>query len=456
MSESEKHFFPFLTWFFLDEGIMMNISTEDKEENFMDTQMMNKDFLIIATEELGCIYYVPQKRLAKIDGKVALELKRCQLGEKELTLAQQELLNSLIDEKFANEKAEKEKANRITELELVVSTKCNLNCVYCYANGGNYQGKESIMPFETADAVVRYLKENKIEIGTVQFFGGEPMLAYQTISYLCGQFQKNNLSVGKYAMVSNLTFLPEEFLEDIAKYNIHITASIDGPKEITNEQRLSRDKRLDVYDTIVQNINRLRNQGLDITAVECTYTDAHRKAGYTREKLKRFFKRELGVENVILENASDVYCGDSNAECYADYFQSPELSLGEIRFLKFLLDKKTDNSVFCLAGIKKYAIFPDGSVYPCHLFAPMKEEYLMGTISDMAWGKSKKCKDTLKKLEQVKQGYYCTRCKGRNFCHQCVASVLMRKKPVDCENDIEIYTDMIVNYVKSKCIAIKQ
>lgn len=87
MSESEKNVFPILTWSFLDEGIMMNISTENKEENFMDTQMMNKDFLIIATEELGCIYYVPQKRLAKIDGKVALELKRCQFGEKELTLA---------------------------------------------------------------------------------------------------------------------------------------------------------------------------------------------------------------------------------------------------------------------------------------------------------------------------------------------------------------------------------
>ncbi|MBO5523126.1 MAG: radical SAM protein [Roseburia sp.] len=431
---------------------MMDILTEGEEKSFMDMQMLNKDFLIIATEELGCIYYVPQKRLAKIDSKVALELKKCQLGERELTAVQRELLNSLRDGKFASEKTEKETANRITEIELVVSTKCNLNCVYCYANGGNYQGKESIMPFETADAVVRYLKENKIEIGTVQFFGGEPMLAYQTISYLCGQLQKNDISVGKYAMVSNLTFLPEEFLEDIAKYNIHITASIDGPKEITNKQRLSRDKRLDVYDTIVQNINRLRNRGLDITAVECTYTDAHRNAGYTSEKLKKFFKQELGVENVILENASDVFCGDDKADDYADYFQSPEMSLEEIKFLKFLLDKKTENSVFCLAGIRKYAIFPDGSIYPCHLFAPMKEEYRMGNVFDIVWDKSEKCNVTLRKLEKVKQMCHCADCKGRNFCHQCIASVLLSPKAVDCEKNIEIYAGVINNYMKSKCI----
>lgn len=421
----------------------------------MDKQRLNEDFFVTVTEEFGCVYYVPQKKLAKTDCQTALELIKCQEEKKELSPEQQELLECFITE-CSNEQEKEEKANWITELELVVSTKCNLNCIYCYANGGNYRGKESVMSFETAEAVVRYLKANKIEVGTVQFFGGEPMLAYKTISYICEQFRINSIPVGKYAMVSNLTFLPEEFLEDIAKYNIHITASIDGPREITNKQRLSRDEKMDVYDTVVQNIGRLRKRGLNVTAVECTYTDLHREAGYTTEMLKSFFKQELGVEDVILEHASDVFCGEDNADNYAAYFRSSELTLEEIKFLKFLLDKDTGNTVFCQAGTKKYAVFPDGSIYPCHLFALMKEEYLMGDVFDMAWDKKEKCKDTLRKLEEVKQRYDCRECKGRNVCHQCVASVLLSRKPVDCEKNIKIYASVIDNYVRNKCIASKQ
>ena len=120
-------------------------------------------------------------------------------------------------------------------------------------------------------------------------------------------------------MVTNFTFLPEELLDDIVKYGINLTVSIDGPKEITNEQRISRTQNMDVYDTIVKNLNRLRKRGRDVSAIECTCTDLYKKLGYTEQTLKKFFHEELSVENIMLETENDIYGSDEkliNNEMY--------------------------------------------------------------------------------------------------------------------------------------------
>lgn len=62
-------------------------------------------------------------------------------------------------------------------------------------------------------------------------------------------------------------------------------------KEITNEQRISRTQNMDVYDTIVKNLNRLRKRGRDVSAIECTCTDLYKKLGYTEQTLKNFFMK---------------------------------------------------------------------------------------------------------------------------------------------------------------------
>ena len=77
-------------------------------------------------------------------------------------------------------------------------------------------------------------------------------MGYKMISYICKKFKENDILVQKLWNGYKLYFLPEELLDDIVKYGINLTVSIDGPKEITNEQRISRTQNMDVYDTIVK------------------------------------------------------------------------------------------------------------------------------------------------------------------------------------------------------------
>lgn len=143
-----------------------------------------------------------------------------------------------------------------------------------------------------------------------------------------------------YGMVTNFTFLPEELLDDIVKYGINLTVSIDGPKEITNEQRISRTQNMDVYDTIVKNLNRLRKRGRDVSAIECTCTDLYKKLGYTEQTLKKFFHEELSVENIMLETANDIYGSDEKLINNEMYFKENLSFIEEMQFLQMLYDEK--------------------------------------------------------------------------------------------------------------------
>lgn len=57
----------------------------NESEKSMDIETIKKDFLFTIDEEFGCVYYLPQKRLAKIDRNTAKNLKDCQDGKTELT-----------------------------------------------------------------------------------------------------------------------------------------------------------------------------------------------------------------------------------------------------------------------------------------------------------------------------------------------------------------------------------
>ena len=97
---------------------------------------------------------------------------------------------------------------------------------------------------------------------------------------------------------------------------------------------------MDVYDTIVKNLNRLRKRGRDVSAIECTCTDLYKKLGYTEQTLKKFFHEELSVENIMLETANDIYGSDEKLINNEMYFKENLSFIEEMQFLQMLYDEK--------------------------------------------------------------------------------------------------------------------
>src|ERR1035441_3901732 len=76
--------------------------------------------------------------------------------------------------------------NRKVGLTLNVSNACNLACVYCYANGGDYGRQEKTrmergLALKSIDTMYR----NFAAIDSIMFFGGEPTLAMDIIEAVC-------------------------------------------------------------------------------------------------------------------------------------------------------------------------------------------------------------------------------------------------------------------------------
>ena len=74
----------------------------------------------------------------------------------------------------------------IKALCLHVAHTCNLNCSYCFASQGKYQGERALMTLEVGKRAIDFLIENS---GTrrnleVDFFGGEPLMNWDVCKQL--------------------------------------------------------------------------------------------------------------------------------------------------------------------------------------------------------------------------------------------------------------------------------
>lgn len=130
----------------------------------------------------------------------------------------------------------------IKALCLHVSHDCNLRCEYCFASKGDYQTGRKMMPQEVALKAVDFLvehsgKRHNIEI---DFFGGEPLMNFETVKKAVAYGREIERHVGKhfyFTITTNATLLNDERIEFINEHMDNVVISIDGRKEVHDAVR---------------------------------------------------------------------------------------------------------------------------------------------------------------------------------------------------------------------------
>ena len=96
------------------------------------------------------------------------------------------------------------------------------------------------MTQKTMDRLVDFIKDYKdIRHLSVAWYGGEPLLAFDTICTLTGQFRNLGLTYEKAGLVNNGYLLDDEKinkLNDLMIASIQIT--LDGPREVHHTRRV--------------------------------------------------------------------------------------------------------------------------------------------------------------------------------------------------------------------------
>ena len=80
----------------------------------------------------------------------------------------------------------KNRSQVVKALCLHVAHTCNLNCSYCFASQGKYQGDRALMSFEVGKQAFDFLIANSGSRRNleVDFFGGEPLMNWEVVKRL--------------------------------------------------------------------------------------------------------------------------------------------------------------------------------------------------------------------------------------------------------------------------------
>ena len=155
----------------------------------------------------------------------------------------------------------KNNSNVIKALCLHVAHTCNLNCSYCFASQGKYQGERALMSFEVGKQAFDFLIANS---GTrrnleVDFFGGEPLMNWDVVKQLVAyarSIEKEHNKNFRFTLTTNGVLLDDEIIDFLNKEMSNVVLSLDGRKEVNDHFR--RDYAGNgSYDKIVPKFQRL-------------------------------------------------------------------------------------------------------------------------------------------------------------------------------------------------------
>lgn len=319
------------------------------------------------------------------------------------------------------------------------TNQCNNRCVYCFTD---HNVKN--MTLDTAKAAIKFLIDNQPEKNInipdlggshrvfVNWFGGEPMLRYEEVikpAMLWAEEQGYDIGWG---ISTNGELLTPASLKFFAHFNTGILFSIDGDKDIQDEQRplanggssweILKDKikmfgeygRNSIFRAtfLAKNIDKLsdtymlaRSNGFQNFFPGPVYEDPE----WSQEKYDIFLEKAFEICSVMYKD----YCENGYCTIVQPVF-------GAIR--EFLLPEKINYSERrCGLGTNTAGISPEGLIFGCQEHSTLEGENDIFWIGDVFNGidieKRNRLLDEYKKgCEEYENNEKCKNCRFKEGC----------------------------------------
>lgn len=159
---------------------------------------------------------------------------------------------------------------------LKVASRCNLNCQYCYVyNKGDdtWRSRPALMSQAVFEKTLERIAEHCALSGQGEvhlvFHGGEPtLLGPLRFAEYCERIRAvfRDRPRAHLYLQTNGTLLDEAWLAVITRYEITVSVSVDGPREIHDASRIDHAGR-GSYDAVTRGIRMLSAAGVPITAL---------------------------------------------------------------------------------------------------------------------------------------------------------------------------------------------
>jgi len=325
------------------------------------------------------------------------------------------------------------------KLTLNITNKCNMNCKYCYADGGQYNSEEGVMTKDIANQTFKTFLSKYKNIKIIQFFGGEPLMNIPMIKHTCDYFAdllKNNKIdfMPEFGVITNGTIYTEEMADLLNKFPISMTVSIDGCEDVHDSARIYNNGN-GTWKSIIENIKKYKSKTNQPVAIESTFNAIHIKAGQSIVDVLDSIKETTGIQNVHIVPVS-VDCNsplklDDRSPFVKSVHDIFEIKRTEnkdfsytfvSRIIQSLKQKETIRYL-CGAGISIFSVSSKGDIYPCFILTDI-EQYKMGNVYDNGVFESHKflCIHNMLSNFSKFENSKCSNCFNNKVCYGCIGT----------------------------------
>jgi sulfatase maturation enzyme AslB (radical SAM superfamily) len=243
----------------------------------------------------------------------------------------------------------------------ILTDDCNYRCTYC-----QHKKVKSYLSKSHIESALEYFYPYFSEECYINFYGGEPLLAFPAIRNIVFSLEEKNRTHEKrihYTISTNGSLMDEDVFRFFIRYNISPLLSFDGyAQDITREKG--------TFDSSVALIKKIQASEIDLLV----------NSVFTPETVKFLSKSmrllmDMGVKNIDL-SLSTVDPWDETR------LEELEAELANLRKSLFSFYKRTKTipinkfskslkkGVFqCAAGRDRMTLAPDGKLWGCHLFS---------------------------------------------------------------------------------------
>ena len=147
--------------------------------------------------------------------------------------------------------------NKVLYLSIMPTLNCNLRCPYCFEHH-----EDCSMSFEMAENILKLIRkkieDDEIEVLKIDWYGGEPTLRMDIISYLSEKIlkicaEKNVTYIS--SITTNATLIDTNKVDLLRRAGItNMQITIDGPKDVHDNRRIGVDGN-PTFDKIIRFID---------------------------------------------------------------------------------------------------------------------------------------------------------------------------------------------------------
>ena len=296
------------------------------------------------------------------------------------------------------DKLKKKTAGVVKALCLHIAHTCNLNCSYCFASQGKYNGERAVMSFEVGKQALDFLVANSGNRRNleVDFFGGEPLMNFQVVKDLVAYARSIEKEKGKnfrFTLTTNGMLVDDDVIEFANRECHNVVLSLDGRKEIHDRYRVdyagkgSWERIVPKFQKFVEARN---GKGYYMRG---TFTHANPDFLNDIQQMLDLGFTELSMEPVVCAPGDPSELTEADKIIVMDQYEKlAQLMLQRDKegrpftFYHYMIDLSGGPCIYkrisgCGSGTEYMAVTPWGDLYPCHQFVG-DEKFKLGNIWD--------------------------------------------------------------------------